>query len=423
MRASEASPATASGRARAAAAPPGGDRCDLSVVVVFHNMRREAARTLHSLSRAYQRGHRGSRLRGDRGRERLRRTTSGSARTSSQLRPRVPLPRPRRRRDALAGARAQPRHRGVARRVARADDRRRPCAHAGRAALRDAGPAHLRPGRRRPRSSGTSGPGQQNEAMDGATTRTTRTGSSSRSGGRRRLPAVRDRPLHRRPRLVRRPVGEQLHLRAAGAARPGRAVDESFSMPGGGFANLDLFERLAATPGVTVVGILGEGSFHQLHGGTTTNEPDVGERHARLMAYREHYEQIRKRPFRGPGKRRHYVGSVSGAARRTPPALGTPRVQARRNASGPTAFRSSRPGPRGAPARVHRTRSGAAWPGARRPGSARRCRAGPDGPLAYQELIARVRPDWIIEVGGGRSGAVPRLDLRPRRLRPGAVRP
>ena len=30
------------------------DAIDLSVVVVFYNMRREAARTLHSLSRAYQ---------------------------------------------------------------------------------------------------------------------------------------------------------------------------------------------------------------------------------------------------------------------------------------------------------------------------------------------------------------------------------
>src|SRR5207249_2821092 len=32
------------------------DAIDLSVIVVFYNMRREAARTLHSLSRAYQRG-------------------------------------------------------------------------------------------------------------------------------------------------------------------------------------------------------------------------------------------------------------------------------------------------------------------------------------------------------------------------------
>ncbi len=35
---------------------PEQESCDLSVVVVFYNMRREAARTLHSLSRAYQEG-------------------------------------------------------------------------------------------------------------------------------------------------------------------------------------------------------------------------------------------------------------------------------------------------------------------------------------------------------------------------------
>ena len=43
--------------------------------------------------------------------------------------------------------------------------------------------------------------------------------------------------------------------------------DENFSMPGGGFANLDLYERLGSSPDVTVVSIIGEGSFHQLHGG------------------------------------------------------------------------------------------------------------------------------------------------------------
>ena len=94
-------------------------------------------------------------------------------------------------------------------------------------------------------------------------------------------------------------------------------------MPGGGYANLDLFERLGGDAG-------GHGrrtssarrSFHQIHGGTTTNQPDVAERHARLISYREHYEQIRNRPFRGPGQaaafRRH--GSF-GAALRTRPAL------------------------------------------------------------------------------------------------------
>ena len=44
---------------------------DLSVVVVVHNMKREAARTLHSLSRALPAGHRRPPLRGRRRRERL----------------------------------------------------------------------------------------------------------------------------------------------------------------------------------------------------------------------------------------------------------------------------------------------------------------------------------------------------------------
>ena len=103
-------------------------------------------------------------------------------------------------------------------------------------------------------------------------------------------------------------------------------LDESFSMPGGGYANLDLFERLAATPGVTVAAQLGEGSFHQLHGGTTTNQPDDAERHARLMSYRHHYEELRKRPFRGPGKPRYFVGKVAGAALRSRPRWMTPQA-------------------------------------------------------------------------------------------------
>ena len=51
--------------------------------------------------------------------------------------------------------------------------------------------------------------------------------------------------------------------------------DDSFSMPGGGYANLDLFERLGSAPGVNAASILGEGSFHQIHGGTTTNMSDA----------------------------------------------------------------------------------------------------------------------------------------------------
>ena len=51
--------------------------------------------------------------------------------------------------------------------------------------------------------------------------------------------------------------------------------DESFDLPGAGYGNLDLYERLAGGPDVTVVSMLGEGSFHQLHGGDTTNRTDA----------------------------------------------------------------------------------------------------------------------------------------------------
>ncbi len=64
-----------------------------------------------------------------------------------------------------------------------------------------------------------------------------------------RLPAVRDRALHRRTRLVRRRLGEQLRVRPRGrcSSRCG-GFDESFSVAGGGYSNLELYERLGSTP-------------------------------------------------------------------------------------------------------------------------------------------------------------------------------
>ena len=99
--------------------------------------------------------------------------------------------------------------------------------------------------------------------------------------------------------------------------------DESFSMPGGGYANLDLYERLGSTPGVTVATILGEGSFHQLHGGTTTNQPDPTERRARVStATASTTPSMRGRRVQRPGQaaplRRadaHLVGARSHAPR------------------------------------------------------------------------------------------------------------
>lgn len=94
--------------------------------------------------------------------------------------------------------------------------------------------------------------------------------------------------------------------------------DERFSMPGGGYANLDLFERLGLTPGVTPASILGEGSFHQFHGGTTTNVADEGERRDRVASYGQHFLELRGRPLVGLERPVKYVGALDrGAARRT----------------------------------------------------------------------------------------------------------
>jgi cephalosporin hydroxylase/GT2 family glycosyltransferase len=94
--------------------------------------------------------------------------------------------------------------------------------------------------------------------------------------------------------------------------------DESFAMPGGGYANLDLFERLAQSPGVTPASILGEGTFHQFHGGTTTNVADEADRRERVVSYRRHFEDLRGRGLVGGDRPLHYVGALSAwAARRT----------------------------------------------------------------------------------------------------------
>src|SRR5258708_2791707 len=92
--------------------------------------------------------------------------------------------------------------------------------------------------------------------------------------------------------------------------------DESFTVAGGGYSNLELYERLGASPDVTVCTIMGEGSFHQVHGGTTTNQIDAAERRSRVFGYSQEYAALRGRPFRGPGKPIHFVGRLPNASSR-----------------------------------------------------------------------------------------------------------
>lgn len=69
-------------------------------------------------------------------------------------------------------------------------------------------------------------------------------------------------------------------------------LDERFDLPGGGVVNMDIFKRAVDSPGVTAVQLVGEGCFHQLHGGTTTNV-SAEERDASIAGFMDQYREIR----------------------------------------------------------------------------------------------------------------------------------
>jgi hypothetical protein len=70
--------------------------------------------------------------------------------------------------------------------------------------------------------------------------------------------------------------------------------DERFASAGGGLVNLDFFNQVNATAGITPVMLLGEATFHQFHGGVATNVPRSEHPWARMAA---EYAEIRGRTF------------------------------------------------------------------------------------------------------------------------------
>jgi cephalosporin hydroxylase len=179
--------------------------------------------------------------------------------------------------------------------------------------------------------------------------------------------------------------------------------DETFDVAGGSYANLELYERIGNTPDLTVCSMLGEGSFHQMHGGTTTNQADPVERRARVFGYGREYAELRGRPFKGPGKPLHYVGRLpNDAARRSKP-----------RRLGPRAFvedvvTDGRPEtPLPMPDDLRMAFTEAVWhtlPWRTTTWLGRAVTSAPTDLLAYQEMIATVRPDVVIETGAGDGG-------------------
>lgn len=83
-------------------------------------------------------------------------------------------------------------------------------------------------------------------------------------------------------------------------------LDERFTSPGGGLVNLDFYRR-ACDRAEELVLLLGEGTFHQVHGGVATNTP--WDRHP-LAAFAAEYEAIRGTPFTPPCRDATYLGGM-----------------------------------------------------------------------------------------------------------------
>jgi Glycosyltransferase like family 2 len=81
-------------------------------------------------------------------------------------------------------------------------------------------------------------------------------------------------------------------------------LDERFTSPGGGRVNHDLFRRACALEEAQVILLLGEGTFHQLHGGIATSR-----RFARDQ-WEDEYERLRGAPFSPANPEPIYFGAI-----------------------------------------------------------------------------------------------------------------
>lgn len=91
-------------------------------------------------------------------------------------------------------------------------------------------------------------------------------------------------------------------------------LDERFDQPGGGLVNLDLLERATSLPGSELILLLGEGSFHQMHGGISTNSLPH-QLASDLDQWHLHYRHLRQQEWRLPNTPITYYGRMPEAWR------------------------------------------------------------------------------------------------------------
>jgi hypothetical protein len=87
-----------------------------------------------------------------------------------------------------------------------------------------------------------------------------------------------------------------------------------FRAPGGGICNLDFYNRAMREPSLVGVRLLGEGSFHQFHGGVASNAPAPGHP---WESFQAEYEEIYHRRWaRLSDQDPVYLGRICPRARR-----------------------------------------------------------------------------------------------------------
>lgn len=89
--------------------------------------------------------------------------------------------------------------------------------------------------------------------------------------------------------------------------------DERFDLPGGGILLPDLYRELARLDDAVIVQLLGEASFHQIHGGVSTNTT-VEKQREKWDSYLAQYLAIRGEPFEVTQKPIHFYGHMPNRA-------------------------------------------------------------------------------------------------------------
>lgn len=85
--------------------------------------------------------------------------------------------------------------------------------------------------------------------------------------------------------------------------------DERFDLPGGGILLPDLYRQLCRLDDAELIQLLGEASFHQVHGGVSTNTTPERQRE-KWDSYLEQYRRVRGEPFEVSQKPLRFYGHM-----------------------------------------------------------------------------------------------------------------